>query len=124
MQVLHESDNRDMPWTAFQIQFAKECSFENAQDFADSQVGQKSKEKKAEQLQRAAASRKRAGARASEVNKKLKEELQSLKFPTSRGSIMKPDTGCARRCGKSSWKVIAFAYAQQRILWRSCCAGS
>ena len=96
-----------MPWTAFQIQFAKECSFADAQDFADSLVGKKSREKKAEQLQKAAASRKRAGARTSEADKKLKEKLQSSSFPTSRGSFMKPDTGRAKRCGKSSWKLIA-----------------
>ena len=107
VQVRHESVNQNMPWTAFQIQFAKECSFAEAQDFADSLVGKKSQEKKAEQLQKAAASRKRAGARPREADKRLKEELQSSSFPTSRGSFMKPDTGRAKRCGKSSWKLIA-----------------
>ena len=79
MRVLHESDNRDMPWTVFEIQFAKECCFEEHQYFADSQIGQKSKEKKAQQLREAAASRKRAGVLDDE-DKKLEEDLKALAF--------------------------------------------
>ena len=107
MKLLHESDNKACPWTAFEVQFAKEYHFEDHQDFADSQVGQKSKEKKAWKLKKDAASRKRAGACDAEVDKKLEEDLQALTFPTSRGPLMESSSGCVKRCGKSSWKVIA-----------------
>ena len=41
LRILKESSNKSCPWTAFEVQFAKEYSFDNQIDFADSQLGKK-----------------------------------------------------------------------------------
>ena len=94
IRVLRESSNKSCPWTAFEVHFAKESRFEDQQDFADSKAGQKRKEKATRKQQQTSASRKRANVPAADL-------------PTSRGSRVEPNTGYVRRCGKTSWKVIA-----------------
>ena len=87
IRVLYESNNKACPWTAFEVQFAKEYCFEDQQDFANSKTGQKRKEKATRKQKETSASRKRANVPAADL-------------PTSRGSRVEPNTGYVRRCGK------------------------
>merc|ERR1712026_239016 len=107
LRILKEGTNKSCPWTAFEVQFANEHRFDGQIDFSQAELGKKSQErKKVKQLYEDMVSRMRAGEAEDDIQDQIDEQFDAL-YPTSRGSTMKPNEGCAKRCGKSSWKIIA-----------------
>ena len=95
LRVLFESDNKVCPWTCFEVEFPEESCFESQQDFANSNPGQRRREKKARLAQEKSDSRMRA------------DPSDDQDLPTSRGFDTAPNTGRVKRCGRSSWTIIA-----------------
>ena len=95
LRILFESDNKVCPWTCFEVEFPEESCFEAQQDFANSNPGQRRRDKKARLAQEKSDSRKRANP------------SDDYDLPTSRGFNTAPNTGRVKRCGRSSWTIIA-----------------
>ena len=100
-----------MPWACFEIQFAKEQTFETSIDFQESSVGKRSRKIKANQVQEAIDTRMRAGLTREEAEEEVighpleEDEYVDHDYYTSRGSLIARDEGRTKRCGKSSWKI-------------------